>query len=70
MNTSIYKQYSNLIVYTLDAEAMLSLKLTSARVGSKDQDDALFLMKYLKIRSLDDLYSIVDKYIPNNRKNY
>lgn len=68
MNKQLYKEYSNLVIYSLDAEAMLALKLTSARNESKDQADALFLMKYLKIDNIEQLYEIVDKYIPKSRK--
>lgn len=67
MHTNVYKKYSNLIVYTLDAESMLALKLTSARFDSHDQDDSIYLMNVLKINSLEDLFAIVDKLIPMNR---
>lgn len=68
MNKKVYKQYSNLTIYTLDAEAMLALKLSSARPESKDQDDSIFLMNVLNIKDVEELYEIVDKYIPKNRK--
>lgn len=68
MKTTIYKKYSNLTIYTLDTEAMLALKLTSARFDSKDQEDSIFLMNCLKIDDINQLYKIVDKYIPKNRK--
>lgn len=68
MNTIVYKEYSNLVIYALDTEAMLALKLTSARFDSKDQEDSIFLMKCLNIKNIDQLYKIVDKYIPKNRK--
>lgn len=68
MNKMLYKKYDNLTVYTLDAEAMLALKLSSARPESKDQDDSIYLMNVLKIKEIDELYNLVDKYIPNNRK--
>ena len=56
------------IVYTINAEAMLAMKLTSARFESNDQEDSLFLMNYLDIKNKEQLYEIVDKYIPENRK--
>lgn len=68
MNTIVYKEYSNLVIYALDTEAMLALKLTSARFDSKDQEDSIFLMRWLKIKNVDQLYRIVDEYIPKNRK--
>lgn len=68
MNKQVYREYDNLTIYTLDAEAMLALKLTSARPMSKDQEDSIFLMHVLKIKDVEQLYNIVDKYIPKNRK--
>jgi len=67
MKQDIYAEYSNLTIYTINAESLLAMKLTSARFDSKDQSDALFLMNYLKIKNINQLYKIVDKYIPENR---
>lgn len=68
MQSDLYKEYSNLTIYTINAEAMLAMKLTSARFESNDQEDSLFLMNYLNITNIDQLYRIVDRYIPKNRK--
>lgn len=68
MQPDLYKEYSNLSIYTINAEAMLAMKLTSARFESNDQEDSLFLMNYLDIKNKEQLYEIVDKYIPENRK--
>lgn len=68
MQSDLFKEYSNLIIYTINAEAMLAMKLSSARFESNDQEDSLFLMNYLNITSRDQLYKIVDKYIPKDRK--
>jgi len=39
MNTEVYHEYSNLSVYTIDAESLLALKLASARKESWDMSD-------------------------------
>lgn len=68
MQTDVYKEYSNLTIYSINAEAMLAMKLTSARFESNDQEDSLFLMNHLKINSIEQLYRIIEKYIPKNRR--
>lgn len=67
MKQEQYKQYSNLVVYNIDAKGLLAMKLTSARVASKDFDDCLFLMKYLNIREERELFEIVEKYANPNQ---
>lgn len=44
------------------------MKLTSARILSKDFDDSLVLMKYLNIKSIDELYEIVQEYSNPNQQ--
>lgn len=46
---------------------MLALKLTSAREDSMDAEDALFLMKVVGVKSLDEVLDIVEAYIPSPR---
>lgn len=69
MKTNIYKKYSNLIVKCFDTESLLALKLTSARNLTNDEKDALFLTKQLKIEDINEMYDIVEKYIPEVRRN-
>ena len=47
MNANLYKEYSNLSVYSIDAEGLLALKLTSARLDSKDMRDSITLTNLL-----------------------
>lgn len=56
-------RFPGLTVKMPDAEAMLAMKLASARLESKDRDDAIFLMKYLGISDLEQVYSILEKNI-------
>lgn len=46
-----------------DAEAMLAMKLTSGRARGRDREDALFLMKHLDVKSLNQVYEILEKNI-------
>ncbi len=57
-------ELSNLIVRRPQDEEMLALKLAAAREDSKDADDALFLMGVVNVRSLEQVYEIVERYIP------
>ena len=59
----VFRSYSNLSVSIIDAESLLAMKLTSARFGSKDMDDSIFLMKLLDIQTEQALLDILDKYI-------
>lgn len=46
-----------------DAEAMLAMKLAAARIEGRDKEDTLFLMKHLDVKSLDQVYEILEKNI-------
>lgn len=68
MRADLYKEYSNLSVYTVNAESMLALKLTSARFDSKDMADSIVLMKHIGIKSEDELFNIIEKYTTKNQQ--
>ena len=68
MNKEVYQEFSNLSVYTVDAEGLLALKLTSARMESWDMSDSIVLMKHLNIGNVDELYEIVEKYTHKNQQ--
>lgn len=64
---------SNLKIYTPSAKYMLAMKCLASRVGTKDEDDIVFLIKYLKLRKPKDVFSIVisfydEKYIQPKTK--
>ena len=67
MKASVYKQYSNLIVLSMDAESLLAMKLTSARPDTKDASDSITLMKHLKIKRVEEVLNIIEKYAYKNR---
>jgi len=60
---SLYKDYSNLSVFTLDAEPLLAMKLVSGRMGTMDLDDSISLMKVLDIKNIEQCNEIVHKYM-------
>lgn len=59
--------FSHLKVRRPGDEEMLALKLASAREDSFDADDALFLMKLVGVKSLEQVYAIIERYIPSPR---
>lgn len=61
MDTEDMYSFSNLTVKQMDARSMLCLKLTSARaVDEKDLVDAVTLMAYLGLTSVDQAFEIVE----------
>lgn len=68
MKADLYKEYSNLSVYSIDAEGLLALKLTSARLDSNDMKDSITLMKYLNIKNEEQLFGIIEKYTNKNQQ--
>ena len=58
----VYKEFSNLIVTAAGSKSLLAMKLTSARRGSNDQKDALFLMKQVDVKSESELLNLIEKY--------
>lgn len=68
MKTKIYKKYSNLTVKCFDTESLLALKLTSARDLTNDENDAITLMKNLKLKNVDEALNIIEKHIPEIRR--
>jgi hypothetical protein len=53
-----------LIINTVSAEYLLSMKLLSARYGEKDYEDIAFLIEELGISSASEAYGIIEKYWP------
>lgn len=61
------QEYGNLTIRMPDAEAMLAMKLTSARLVGKDRDDALFFIEHLNIGTEDQLFDIIERNIAPQR---
>ena len=64
-----YQTMSNLVIYVAKAEYILAMKCHASRVepDSKDKEDIKFLIKYLKLKNVDEVLNLVEKYIPKSR---
>lgn len=58
--------FSNLSVYHVPADKLLAMKLTAGRKDTQDKEDAINLMKYLDIKSIDEAIEILEDSVPNN----
>jgi len=68
MQTSLYLEYSNLKIHNVNADCLLAMKLTSARMDSTDMDDSIFLMNMLNIHSDNQLFDLIEKYIDEDNR--
>ncbi len=55
---------SNLRVWAPAADYMLAMKCISARFDSADYDDLKFLVEYLQLSTVDQVFDIVSQYYP------
>ena len=53
---------SNLKIFTPSAKYMLAMKCLAARIGTSDEGDIEFLVKYLKLTRVQDVFDIVAAY--------
>lgn len=60
----VFLSLSNLSVMVADAEYMLAMKSLASRVDASDKSDIEFLIKELKIRTVDEALRLVEKYYP------
>lgn len=68
MTSSVVRRYSNLVVSSLDAKSLLAMKLASAREGTMDMQDSIFLMKAIGIKEERELFEIIEQYIEPTRQ--
>lgn len=59
--------FSNLVVLTASAEYMFAMKLLSARAGTHDESDILFLKDHLKIRTQTEALKIIQRFYPEQK---
>ncbi|MDB5036639.1 MAG: hypothetical protein JWQ35_167 [Bacteriovoracaceae bacterium] len=62
-----FLELSHLRVWIPEAQYMLAMKCISARCDMSDQDDIVFLIKYLKIAKANDVFKLIESYYPANR---
>lgn len=58
--------FSNLTVYHVPADKLLAMKLTAGRKDTQDKEDAINIMKYLDIKSIDEAIEILEDSVSNN----
>jgi hypothetical protein len=63
-NYKLFLRYENLAIYVPDPEYLLAMKSISMRLGveSSDLEDIKFLVNYLKITKLEDIFNLIKKY--------
>lgn len=57
---------SNLRVWSPEAQYMLAMKCMSARWDTNDQDDVIFLIKYLNLKRAAAVFLLIEMYYPKN----
>lgn len=55
---------SNLRVWAPSADYMLAMKCVSARFDSHDRDDVAFLLGYLKLKTPEAVFAVIERYYP------
>ncbi|MBI4056463.1 MAG: hypothetical protein HY399_02840 [Elusimicrobia bacterium] len=56
---------SNLRVWAPRADYMLAMKCIAARFDAHDRDDVLFLIRYLKLKNSEAVFSLIELYYPH-----
>lgn len=67
MTSSVIQSFSHLTVSSIDPEPLLAMKLASSRFYGMDKSDSLFLMEKLNIQNKQQLFNILNTYIPKDR---
>ena len=60
----VFLNLSHLVVMVADSEYMLAMKSLSARIDGTDSKDIEFLISKLKIKTVEEVFNIIDKYYP------
>jgi hypothetical protein len=53
---------SHLKIFAPSAKYMLAMKCLAARVGTKDEGDIEFLIKYLRLKKVEDVMNIITSF--------
>jgi len=54
-------------VYHADPEYLLAMKALAARTDATDRKDIVFLTKKMKIKSAEEIFSVIEAYYPRKR---
>ena len=60
----VFLNLSNLVVLVAESEYMLAMKSLSARIDGTDSKDIEFLVKALDVRSVEEVFNVIEKYYP------
>lgn len=60
----VFLNLPHLVIMVADPEYLLAMKSLSARIDATDGADIAFLIKALKIRSIEDVFGIIETYYP------
>lgn len=58
---------SNLRVWAPSADYLLAMKCIAARFDTHDKEDVLFLIRYLRLKTAEQVFQIIEKYYPHSR---
>ncbi len=60
----VFLHLPHLVVMVAESEYMLAMKSLSSRIDGTDSRDIEFLIKELKITTIDEVFEIIEKYYP------
>ncbi|MFN0117650.1 MAG: hypothetical protein ACKVQC_05070 [Elusimicrobiota bacterium] len=63
----VFFDFSHLKVFIPEADYLLAMKALAARVDGTDKLDVKFLVKNMNIKSLQEVFAIIEKYYPKQR---
>lgn len=63
----ILAEYPNLRVFIPEPDYLLAMKAISARTDTMDAADVKFLIGLLKMKSVDEVLTLVEKYYPRQQ---
>lgn len=62
---SVFLNLPHLTVMVADPEYLLAMKALSARIDATDGPDIVFLIKALKITTIEEVFNIIEAYYPD-----
>jgi len=63
----LFIEMSHLRVFVPEPDYLLAMKALSARADSSDQDDVLYLIRQLGLKTAEDVFDILKRYYPNEQ---
>jgi hypothetical protein len=66
-NQNIFLDLPFLKIFIPEYDYLLAMKTLAARVDTTDKDDVLLLIKKLNVKSKEEVFSILEKYYPQEQ---